>query len=126
MSIFHRASIYISKIGQFWQEDINGTILRWNLAIIILQLIFIWYWYTDLPPEIPLFYSRPWGAEQLAGSSKVFLLPMFSFSTVLLNNLLAIFFLRYNLLLSRLLIVVSLLFSIFSFVAVFRSISLII
>lgn len=49
---------------------IKDPILKWTLipglllpsASLILSLFF---WHS-LPPEIPLFYSRPWGQEQLA------------------------------------------------------------
>lgn len=116
----------VAKIGQFWQEKLNGTVFRWNLIIAILQFAFVWYKYTDLPPEIPLFYSRPWGAEQLASSSSAFLLPVITIIVMILNNFLAVFLLRSNSLLSRLLVITSLLFSVLSLVAILRSISLVV
>lgn len=39
------------------------------LAVFLLRL-------GNLPPQIPLFYSRPWGEEQLADSWMVFILPI--------------------------------------------------
>jgi hypothetical protein len=125
MSVFHQISVTIARIGQFWQESINGIIFRWNLGIIIIQFAYCWYKYNDLPPEIPLFYSRPWGAEQLASSSQIFLLPVLSIVIMLLNNLLAVLLLHSHSILSRLLIITSLLFAAFSLIGIFHSISLV-
>jgi len=116
----------LAKVGLFWQEKLNGTVFRWNLFIAIMQFAFVWYKYNDLPPDIPLFYSRPWGAEQLASSSSAFLLPVITFIVIILNNFLAVFLLRSNSLLSRLLVITSLLFAILSFIATLRSLSLVI
>jgi len=116
----------LAKIGLFWQEKLNGTVFRWNLFVAIMQFAFVWYKYNDLPPEIPLFYSRPWGAEQLAGSASAFLLPVITFVVIIINNFLAVFLLRSNSLLSRLLVITSLLFAILSFITMLRSISLVV
>jgi len=35
-------------------------------------IIIVW---SFLPPQIPLFYSRPWGEEQLVHPANLFLLP---------------------------------------------------
>jgi hypothetical protein len=75
--MFHQISLYIAKIGQFWQERVNSRIFRWNIFIIIFQFAYSWYRFNDLPPEIPLYYSKPWGGEQLASSASIFLLPAF-------------------------------------------------
>ena len=123
MSFLKQVSINIAKIGQFWQEKVNGTVFRWNLILVILQFSYVWYKYSDLPPEVPLFYSRPWGAEQLVSSSLILLLPVSSLIVMLTNNLMAVFFLHS--LLSRLLIITSLVFSALSLIAIFHSISLV-
>lgn len=125
MSIVSTISQSISKVGLFWQERTNSRIFRWNLLVIGIEFFYAWYKYGDLPPQIPLFYSRPWGEEQLAGSLNIFLLPIFSLVFLLINNLLAVFFLKSISLLSRLLVILSLIFSIFSLVAVYHSISLV-
>ena len=48
------------------------TVLLLSLLSIIL-LVFVW---QRLPPEVPLWYSRPWGESQLANSLWLFLLPL--------------------------------------------------
>ena len=126
LSFLARISAPIAKIGQFWNDPANGTILRWNLIMILIQFGFAWYRYNDLPPEIPLFYSRPWGAEQLANSSQIFLLPVSSFIVLMLNIFFSVFLLRTNSLLSKLLIITSLVFSAFALIAIVRSVSLVV
>jgi hypothetical protein len=125
-NFFSTLSTSLAKVGQFWQEKLNGTVFRWNLVVIIAQTSYIWYRYNSLPPEVPLYYSRPWGVEQLAASATVFLLPLMSFIVMIINTLFAVFLLRSNSLLSRLLVITSLLFSILTLTAVFRSINLVI
>ena len=45
--------------------------------------------FPSLPPEIPLFYSQPWGESQLAPSTFLFLLPFLSAIFPLLSSLIA-------------------------------------
>ncbi len=41
--------------------------------------------YPHLPPQVPLFYSRPWGEEQLVAPIFLVILPLLSFFIFLLN-----------------------------------------
>lgn len=123
--MYQKISLYIAKIGQFWQESINSRIFRWNIILIIFQFAYSWYKFNDLPPEIPLYYSRPWGAEQLANSSSIFLLPILSITVLIINNLFAVLLLRSNSLLSRLLVITSLIFTSFSLFTIIKSIGLV-
>lgn len=53
--------------------------------LIIINLLLI-LWKRNLYPEqIPLYYSRPWGEEQLAPNKYLFLLPIFSLAVFLFN-----------------------------------------
>jgi hypothetical protein len=47
-----------------------GAFLRlWQAIVAITASVMtggvIWIWGNNLPPQIPLFYSMPWGEEQL-------------------------------------------------------------
>ena len=42
--------------------------------------------FSTLPPQIPLFYSKPWGEDQLADSWMIFLLPIILDLLFVLNN----------------------------------------
>lgn len=115
----------VSILGKFWQEKINGKIFRWNIFLIIIQISLIFYKFNDLPPQIPFYYSLPWGESQLASTSALFLLPTFSIVFLLVNNLLAALFLSSIQLLSRLLIIFSLVFSSFALISLIQIIFLI-
>jgi len=111
MSLIDKISISISHIGKYWQDPVNGQILRWNIFAISINLVILLLKYSSLPPQIPLNYSLPWGTSQLASSSNIFLLPSISIVVLLINNLLAVFYIKSSRLLSKLLIIYSLLVS---------------
>lgn len=125
MPFFKTISIQISSLGFFWQEKVNNRIFRWNIFFIIIQLTFLIFKFGNLPNQVPLYYSLPWGDSQLASASSLFLLPSFSIFLLLIDNLLATFFFKNIPLLSRILIFISLIFSIFSFITLFQIINLI-
>jgi hypothetical protein len=67
----------------------------------------------------------PWGEGQLASATSLFLLPTFSLVVLLINNLIASFFLKTIPLFSRLLVVFSLVFSLLASISLARIIFLI-
>lgn len=125
MSFLSKISFSITRIGLFWQEKINSQIFRWTLFLILIQSSLLFFKFNDLPPEIPLYYSRPWGDAQLANVSSIFILPALSLGVLIINNILAVFFLKSVQLLSRLLVITTLAFAFISAVAVFQIIWLI-
>ena len=125
MSFFNSLFSQISVLGSFWQEKINHHLFRWNLLLIIFQLTLLIFKFNSLPGQVPLYYSLPWGEGQLASAVSLFLLPTFSIIILLLNNLIATFFLKTIPLFSRLLTVFSLIFSFLSAISLTRIITLI-
>jgi len=65
-----------------------------NLLIIAIELVPILLKRTSFPEKMPLFYSRPWGADQLVPRFFIFLVPLFSFIIFVLNFALAKILLR--------------------------------
>jgi len=125
MSFFHSIFLQFSVLGNFWQEKINRNFLRWNLILIIIQISLIIFKFNDLPSQVPLYYSRPWGEEQLASAAALFLLPTFSIIILIINNLIANLFFKSIPLLSRLLVIFSLAFSLFTSISLAKIIFLI-
>jgi hypothetical protein len=41
-----------------------------------IMVLFFVFRFTSLPSQIPLFYSKPWGEDQLADSWLIFILPL--------------------------------------------------
>jgi hypothetical protein len=125
MPFFKTISLSISQVGLFWQEKINGQIFRWNIIFILTQLAILFVKFNSLPPQIPLYYSLPWGDQQLVSVSSIFILPVLSVVILLVNNFLAVFFLRSIQLLSRILVVISLICSALAAVAIFQVVNLV-
>lgn len=55
------------------------------IADILMTAAFI-YRFPHLPPQIPLFYSRTWGEDQLADIWLILLIPFFLHFFVIINN----------------------------------------
>lgn len=63
---------------------------RLMLVLIPLTLVFlIWSW-PRLPQQVPLFYSLPWGEEQLAPTLSLYILILGSGAMYALNIVLAV------------------------------------
>lgn len=67
-----------------------------RLSLIITGLILIFHFsflasfFSRLPPELPLYYSRPWGQAQLVTPEQFLILPVFSLTVFLINTILAL------------------------------------
>jgi hypothetical protein len=115
----------LANLGKFWQEKANIKIFRWNLIFIISQIAYLFWKFNALPPQVPLYYSLPWGESQLTQAPMLFILPTISLILLLINHLFAISLVKTSLLLSRILISVSLIFSFLSLVTLLHILYLI-
>jgi len=61
----------------------------------------------QLPPEVPIFYSRPWGELMLASPRFLWILPVITAVFVFINYFIALFIIRSQYFLNRVLIVFS-------------------
>ena len=104
----------LSNLGHFWQQKANSRILRWNLFFIASQIGLLAWKFIQLPPQVPLYYSLPWGQSQLTNASYLFLLPTISIVVLFIDNLFAVSWFKNQPLLSRFSIITSLLISFFS------------
>jgi hypothetical protein len=125
MNFFNNIFKSLGSLGSFWQEKTNGKIFRWSLFFIIIQISFLFWKFNSLPPQVPLYYSLPWGESQLGQASSLFILPTISLILLLINHLFAISLVKTSLLLSRLLITISLIFSLFSLITLLQIIYII-
>lgn len=125
MSVFKSLFLGLSQIGVFWQKSYNRKLFISSVLLITLQTACIFYFYDRLPPETPLFYSHPWGNDQLVSSSYLFLLPITSFLILLFNIFLTLFFAKLKLL-SISLLITSTLYSLLSFITLIKIINLVI
>lgn len=56
-----------------------------SLFTVAAEMIIILLNWKKMPPEVPLYYSRPWGETQLAPVNSLFLFPLFGSGITLLN-----------------------------------------
>lgn len=115
----------ISIFGVFWQEKVNSLFFRWNIVIILAQFALIFFKLNNLPPQLPLFYSKPWGESQLTSASTIFLLPILSLAVILVNHFLAALLHTQYRFFSRILIIISLVYGLFSLISLWQIIFLV-
>jgi len=125
MNLFNNIFQPLANLGSFWQRQANAKIFRWNLFFIISQIAFLFWKFNSLPPQVPLFYSLPWGESQLTQASLLFILPTISLILLLINHLFAISLTKTSFLLSRILLAISLVFSFLSLTALIHIVYLI-
>lgn len=85
-SLFFDSGISLEKDPVFFKAEI--------LMAFICLLIFplTWWVYRNVPPEIPLFYSRPWGESQLVSASILYWLAGSCMAVATVHTFLAIKF----------------------------------
>lgn len=115
----------LALLGKFWQVKSLSLIFRWSLTFIILQIGLILLKYSNLPQQVPFYYSLPWGETQLAPVDYLFFLPGISFVILVVNNFTAAIILPKIRLLSLLLSIFSLISSLFLFYSLLEIVFLI-
>lgn len=118
-------SFFFGNLGKFWENSSNSRLLRLTFLLLTVQVGLILWFFNQLPPELPLFYSRNWGQSWLASTSSIFILPLFSLIIIIINYSLAIYFYNKKSLLSQLLVVFSFILSFLCTIAVMEIISLV-
>lgn len=59
----------------FLKDRFEFGVLVFFLSSILLEAIIILFNFKKLPPQLPLFYSRPWGGQVLASPILLWILP---------------------------------------------------
>lgn len=95
-----------------------------SIIFVLLQVLLIAFYWRRLPPEIPLFYSKPWGSAMLSSMLFIWIIPVISFFFIFVNFCIVIFFLQENKFLNRVLCVTSLLVAFTSFYGLLRILTL--
>jgi len=114
----------LTNIGELWLEKSIIKIIRISILIIILEAVAIVLTFSKLPPQIPLYYSRPWGDLQLAPSYHLFFLPGICLSFLIINSGLTVLFLKKKKFLGQCLAWTNLIVAIFSFITLIAIISI--
>ena len=109
-----------------FSDKILFFIFLFCMLSILLQSLLILTAFAKLPPEIPLFYSKTWGAQMLTPKLYLWILPAITLSVYLLNMLISRFLLFNEEFLKRALFITSAVISTAAFLDTSKIISLLI
>lgn len=99
--------------------------LQLGFSLLIAQLaIFALFW-RKLPPQVPLFYSRPWGREQLVNPNGLLILPIISLLITVVNLAVASLMPGEEKLVSQLLVIFATVFNFLCLITLFKIVILI-
>ena len=114
------------SLGKIWFDRAIAAQIRISILLVLSQLGIIIFSYPKLPPEIPLFFSRPWGESQLVQPLLLIILPVFSLVFIIVNSLIASMFLDKETFLSQILTFGGVLFATFNTIALIKIVLLMI
>lgn len=105
----------VSKIG-----------FRLALVFWLGQVLLIFSFWRFLPTKLALFYSRPWGEEQLTTPMGLLIVPFLSLAILIINLLLASLAKEENNLAKKVLIITSTIFNFLGLVTIIQTVRLVI
>jgi len=123
---FKRLEIRREAQRNFAADKFFFWVLVVCLVIVVAQIFLILVSWRKLPPQVPLFYSYPWGETVLARPFELWILPIATIFFTVLNFFLAVAIFGENRFLHRILVVASLIVAVASFYDLVRIISLIV
>lgn len=104
-----------------WDQVKNNWLLQAvNRSVFILSgasLLCIIIRYSSLPPLVPIWYSRPWGTDQLAHPIWLLTLPLSGILIYTLNLVISIYFASKYLIFTQVIFLTSFLVNILSFIS---------
>jgi len=99
--------------------------LQLGFSLLVIQLIIVALFWRKLPPQVPLFYSRPWGGEQLVTPTRLLILPIISLLIIGVNFTAASLIPGEEKLASQLLVIFATVFNFLSLVTLFKIVTLV-
>jgi len=79
-----KAHTILSRFKHTHTHWITATSDKFALLFAFLSILTIVLRWRVLPPAVPLWYSHPWGEEQLAHPAWLFLLPIIAWQAITL------------------------------------------
>lgn len=116
----------MNKITEFLKKNWFISLThKFILFLFVLSIgLLLWRW-RMLPPMVPLWYSRPWGEDQLASPFWLFILPVASLLLYGINVFVSMYVLAEYLIFTQMLFLSSLIVSLLSFIALTKILFLI-
>lgn len=112
------------ELRLIFQDKFFSWTIKISLFLIILQTAILFFFWKRIPPEVPFFYSRPWGEEQIAGKEFLFVAPFCLLVFTLVNMWLVGIFFQKEKLLGRIFVFTHILIDFLFTVSFFKILSL--
>ena len=129
MTLLQRLPSQTKQVATGWQalsthwvvQIANGGTLVF-VGVSIVAILMTW---RGLPPQVPLWYSQPWGEEQLANPGWLFVLPASSIAWYATNVIFAVYMTMEYRVFAQLLFLSSLVVSFVSFLTLMHILTLV-
>ncbi len=72
----HTLDKFLKIIHELKDNWVVSVSVKFALLFFVGSFLFIVWRFKNLPPTVPLWYSKPWGNEQLASPLWLFILPL--------------------------------------------------
>jgi hypothetical protein len=103
-----------------------SVVRKFVLFLFILSAGFLVWRFPALPPEVPLWFSRPWGADQLASPYWLVLLPVSSLVWYGIDLAIGMYITTEYLIFTQMLFLSSLIVSLLSFITIIKILFLVV
>lgn len=119
----------IRVITTNWKWLIENRIIRiisyFSFVVLIIHILFLLIYWNRLPPQLPLWFSRPWGLDRLASLFWLIMLPATSLVWLFVSSFISCIYLREHLVFRQLVMFFSLLTVCFSCITTIKIILLV-
>lgn len=106
------------------RDRFSSFVLLFSVICLMIQSSLLLVSWRKLPPQVPIFYSRPWGEIILAAPFWLWLLPGILLMTIIVNYVLIVFFVSSEPFLVRVLLLFNIVLSVCTIYDVLKIISL--
>jgi hypothetical protein len=96
-----------------------------SIIIIVLSVVYILFYFSNLPPFIPLYNQLPWGEQRIAQTSGILIPSLISFIILIFNLIISSIVYKKIPLISRMFSVTSLLIAVLTFLFVIRTVQIV-
>lgn len=124
MMILSQVVTIIRHIATTWgmlsKNWLIALVNKFILFFVFLSLAVLILRWQLLPPKVPLWYSKPWGTDQLADPVFLFILPVGSIAIYIINILVSVYLTAEYLVFTQILALAAFLVSLLSFVTLVK------
>jgi hypothetical protein len=111
----------MKNIDEFLKKNwFIGLVYKFILILFVLSMGALLWRFQMLPPLVPLWYSRPWGTDQLASPYWLLVLPLTSILLFGIDVLVGMYITAEYLIFTQMLFLSSLIVSVLSFVTLIK------